>query len=282
MRYPLLLDSLLGKMPEDHPDRQSCKDAVEIIRAQCKEANAATAAQQTKLEIRRLKTELITKPDTPVRDDSVGSRPNVDTSPQDLHLLDPTRALYKAGKVTRRPDGAASTGLVEWIDLNVWLLDHYFIMAKSGKRGDDQTTRYTISRKPVPLELLRVTGWTDAPERKGRGLKTVTGLVERNASDPYTHPPGGHGNDDRIVFPITITGLGKYGGTVTLCVESDRVRLEWKAKFEEAIGMRMARLEATRVFELSAMCDQTFGGAGSAATTGTDTTVHGVSLLPCS
>lgn len=167
--------------------------------------------------------------------------------------------MYKTGKVTRRPDGAATTGLVEWIDLNVWLLDHYFIMAKS-KRTDDGSTRYPISRRPIPLELLRVSGWSDPPERKSRGLRTVTGLVERNASDPYTHPPGGPGTDDRIVFPITITALGRNGGTVTLCVESDKARLEWKAKFEEAIGMQMARLEATRVFELSAMCDKHFGG----------------------
>ncbi|OAW00133.1 hypothetical protein PTTG_08077 [Puccinia triticina 1-1 BBBD Race 1] len=256
-RYNLLLESLLKKTPDGHEDRSSIEDAMEVIRRQCKEADQAVSLQQAKLHLVRLNNEIVTKPDTP-----------------DLQLLSPNRQLIFSGKMLRKPEGG--TGLSEWSELHVMLFDHYFLMTKI-KRQDEYNQRYHLSRPPVMLELMRVTGFNDPCERKSRGLRTITGTLgsngglERGNSDPYSGSPVGAGGgpggavaaDDRWLFPITVQSLGRNSYSCTMYVDSERLRLVWKAKFEEAIGLRLQILDSYKVFDLYPMTDQTFAASGS-------------------
>ncbi|KAI7943871.1 hypothetical protein MJO28_011399 [Puccinia striiformis f. sp. tritici] len=298
-RYNLLLESLLKKTPDDHADRSSIEDAIEVIRRQCKDADLAVSIQQAKLTIVKLNNEIVLKADTP-----------------DLQLLSPNRQLIFAGKMLRKPEGGAA-GLSEWSEQHVILFDNYFIMSKV-KRIDENNQRYHLTRPPVMLELMRVTGFNDPCERRARGLRTITGTLannlERGNSDPYTSNsspsngpsaggslgaggsggggsgsggavglgasssvggsgstgPGGGGSGGAgggggvdWVFPITIQSLGRNNYSSTMYVESERIRNLWKSKFEEAIGLRLQILDSFKVFDLYPMTDQTFAASGS-------------------
>lgn len=253
-RYILLLESLLKKTPEGHEDRASIESAMDVIRRQCKEADQAVSLQQAKLQLVRLNNEIVTKPDTP-----------------DLQLLSPNRQLIFCGKMLRKPEGG--TGLSEWAEQHVMLFDHYFLMTKV-KRIDENSVRYHLSRPPVMLELMRVTGFNEPCERKSRGLRTITlgnnAGLERGNSDPYSSPSSQNApttpQDDRWLYPITIQSLGRNTYSTTMYVESERARQMWKAKFEDAIGLRMEILDSYKVFDLYPMTDQTFAASGSVMT----------------
>ncbi|KAH9810846.1 CNH domain-containing protein [Melampsora americana] len=257
-RYILLLDNLLRKTPEGHEDRSNIETAIEVIKRQCKDANLSVELQQAKLNLVRLNKEIVTKQDTP-----------------DLQLLSPNRQLVYSGKVVRKPEG--STGLSEWTELNVMLFDHYFLMTKM-KKVDDTNVRYQIWRQPIMLELLRVSGFNEPYERKSRGLRNITGTLggggggssqglERGNSDPtgnhqVNYASMNSNQDDRtLLFPFTIHSLGRQSYSVVFYLESERLRQSWKAKFEEAIGMRNQILETFKVFDLHPMTDQTFAAA---------------------
>lgn len=258
-RYNLLLESLLKKTPDGHEDRTCIEDAMEVIKRQCKEADQAVSQQQAKLNLVRLNSEIVTKNDTP-----------------DLQLLSPHRQLIFSGKMLRKPEGG--TGLSEWPELHAMLFDHYFLLTKV-KRIDEHTHRYHLARPPVMLELMRVTGFNDPCERKSRGLRTITGTLgsngglERGNSDPYSSSPasgsapGGSSGPPApdALYPITIQSLGRNSYSSTMYVETDALRLSWKVKFEEAIGLRMQILDSFKVFDLYPMTDQTFAASGGVA-----------------
>ena len=65
-------------------------------------------------------------------------------------------------------------------------------------------------------------------------------------------------NDARAVFPCTIHHNGRLGGLYTLYAESAQARLEWKAKLEEAIGLRKVVQESNKVFEVETLSLDTF------------------------
>ncbi|KAI8457720.1 CNH domain-containing protein, partial [Phakopsora pachyrhizi] len=261
-RYILLLESLLRKTPEGHEDRGGIENAMEVIRRQCLDADQAVNIQQAKLQLFKLNKEIVCKSDTP-----------------DLQLLDPCRQLIMCGKMVRKPDGG--TGLSEWNELHVMLFDHYLVLTKV-KRLDENNVKYHIARPPIMLELARVTGFNEPCERRPRGLRNIAGTLgghpgalERGNSDPYSNQPiqggttnnlgptGSNTQDDRSLYPITIHSIGRNNYSVTMYVDSDRVRQMWKTKLEEAIGVRMQILENSKVFDLCPMTDQTFAATGS-------------------
>ena len=65
-------------------------------------------------------------------------------------------------------------------------------------------------------------------------------------------------NDARAVYPCTIHHNGRLGGSYTLYTETSQARLEWKAKLEEAIGLRKAVQESNKVFEVGTLSADTF------------------------
>lgn len=65
-------------------------------------------------------------------------------------------------------------------------------------------------------------------------------------------------NDSRAVYPCTIHHNGRMGGLNTFYAETSAARLEWKAKLEEAIGLRKVVQESNKVFEIETLSMDTF------------------------
>jgi len=65
-------------------------------------------------------------------------------------------------------------------------------------------------------------------------------------------------NDSRAVYPCTIHHNGRMGGLNTVYAETSVARLEWKAKLEEAIGLRKVVQESNKVFEIETLSMDTF------------------------
>lgn len=64
--------------------------------------------------------------------------------------------------------------------------------------------------------------------------------------------------DARFVYPFTLHHNGRTGGTYILYAESAQIRVEWKNKLEEALGLRKIVQESNKVFEIEYLSRDTF------------------------
>jgi len=107
--------------------------------------------------------------------------------------------------------------------------------------------------------------FTDPPtQRRGR-LLPFGGNKKHAAEGPNqnVNPPGAGGSPDAVdgaqgVYPCTIHHNGRLGGLYILYAETAQARLEWKAKLEEAIGLRKVVQESNKVFEVETLSVDTF------------------------
>ena len=65
-------------------------------------------------------------------------------------------------------------------------------------------------------------------------------------------------NDARSVFPLTLHHNGRAGGPIILYAESLQARQEWKAKIDEAVGLRKVVQESNKIFEVESLSADTF------------------------
>jgi len=105
--------------------------------------------------------------------------------------------------------------------------------------------------------------FTDPPTQRGGRLLPFGGKRDTEGPNPGVTSPGASTspdavNDARAVYPCTIHHNGRLGGLYTLYAESSQARLEWKAKLEEAIGLRKVVQESNKVFEVETLSVDTF------------------------
>ncbi|KAA1112660.1 guanine nucleotide exchange factor 10-like protein [Puccinia graminis f. sp. tritici] len=267
-RYVLLFTRLLESTPEDHVDREPLRLALELVRRQCSECNAAIESQQDIVTLMKLNSMIAPKSDIPL-----------------LHLHSSNRKIYGSGKMLRKKDGGS--GLGEWSEVFVVLFDHYFVMLKEKKDDSHPRFRYHIVEQPIRTEFLKISGLTQPPEKRSRRLKTITdGLRGHNAtpsinstsmparrsnSEPihrHSHiPTTEHSNEtestaslqhSRSLYPMTLQPFGDSPRILTLYVESDSARQNWRERFETAINHRVQSIKTCHVFELWPMALETF------------------------
>lgn len=66
------------------------------------------------------------------------------------------------------------------------------------------------------------------------------------------------GTDNRFVYPLHLHHNGRSGGIHTYFTENQQQRQEWKAKLEEALGLRQVVQESNKVFEIETLSIDTF------------------------
>ena len=128
-----------------------------------------------------------------------------------------------------------------------------------------RTTDFHTCCQPIPLDLLTLAAFTDPPINRGGRLLPFGG-GKRDAGEglsPNVNSPGAAAspdaiNDTEAAYPCTIHHNGRLGGLYTLYAETSQARLEWKAKLEEAIGLRKVVQESNKVFEVETLSVDTF------------------------
>jgi RHO1 GDP-GTP exchange protein 1/2 len=113
-----------------------------------------------------------------------------------------------------------------------------------------------------------LTTFSDPPTQRGGGLIPFRGKtgVTSGVGNGYNESPtpvgtgGGspEASDSRWIYPYNIHHNGRLGGLYTLYAESSQLRSEWKAKLEEAIGLRKVVQESNKVFEVETLSADTF------------------------
>lgn len=112
-----------------------------------------------------------------------------------------------------------------------------------------------VPNQPIPLELLTVLSFNDAPIQRSTSL--LSGLrggssrvaAASSAELSYNREPA-EAVDHRLVYPCSVYHSGRVGGHYQLFAESDKVRTEWKQKLDEANGLRKVVLENNKVCHL--------------------------------
>ncbi|EPQ31558.1 uncharacterized protein PFL1_00891 [Pseudozyma flocculosa PF-1] len=227
-RYHLHLESILKKTEEGNADRDSLQNAIEIINDQCKTAQAGVEATEVKVKIREYAYNLAAKRNK---------------SAIDMDLLNPERQLIHQGKVLRKPDAFD----FDWTELLAVLFDNYFVVTKQKRKDETEdaaaASRFVLAKRPIPVEMLELSGFADASISRSIGLSNFHISREREAGN---------------FWPFTVSHLGSKVEPLTLFAPSKEARQEWKAKLDEAIGLRAAIQEANKVFEPFTLSDDVF------------------------
>lgn len=240
-RYPLLLDAILKKTPEDHPDHANLTACAEIIRTIASDVDKLTAASKQQLRILQVNDCITFKPGEIV----------------DLQLTDPQRQLFYEGELKRR--NTSGLEMAEKQDLHVFLFDHVLLMAKVRKLNAGE--EYRVWRRPIPLQMLFVHNNSDF------------GLVTRGSSNSYT--PTITGGGPALLGPassgsnaLTIHHLGQRGNMYHFYANGSTDKQQWKDKIDEAKEALRKRQGDREVFELRTLSDSNFPSNTSSSIAG--------------
>ncbi|RXW24819.1 hypothetical protein EST38_g1034 [Candolleomyces aberdarensis] len=231
LRYELLLKEILGSTPSYHDDRDAIPEVIELISSLARETQPGVESAKQKVELWRYNANLIFKTGEAV----------------DMELLDENRSLLHAGKVLARPDNSIVELNNGWTELNALLFDNYLVLTKP--REKDDVTKYMVYRRPIPLDLLELKSFTDAPTQRSAGLlRNLNGGAANHRASEI---------DPRGVYPFTIQHSGR-SWSITLYAETAQTRADWKQRLEEAQGLRQVVSDSNRVFEMETLSIDTF------------------------
>ncbi|CAO3695191.1 unnamed protein product [Umbelopsis ramanniana] len=219
-RYPLLLDAVLKKTPEDHPDHANLTACLEIIRGIATDVDKLTAASKQKLRVLQLNEYITFKQGETV----------------DLQLTDPQRQLFFEGDLKRRKLSGLET--TEKQDLHVFLFDHVLLITKLRKGLTHE--EYVVWRPPIPLQLLSLQKYHNFAFNYVDAWEPTFSPLYGASINAGTHA----GTHD-----ITIQHLGQGGKTYYFYVDTPEEKQQWKEKIDEAkeaLGIEHRDLPAFR------------------------------------
>ncbi|RCI05139.1 RHO1 GDP-GTP exchange protein 2 [Rhizopus stolonifer] len=131
-RYNLLLREILKKTPDDNPDKELIPKVMDIVAKHLERVNLETGKRENLFNLQQISERLEFK------------------SPADyvdLKLDKPGRQLLMKGRMKRKGNSSSEAS-----DLQVFLFDHYLVLAKI--RIEDHVEKYKTYKRPIPLELL--------------------------------------------------------------------------------------------------------------------------------
>lgn len=251
-RYPLLIDAVLKRTQDDHPDKDDLAQCLEVLREIGSHVDDLASTKRMTMRIYEINDNLKFKPGDPV---------------YDLQLTAPGRKLLHEGTLTRRTHMG-----VEAVEHHFFLFDHLLLMTK--RKGNND---YVLWRKPITLELLHM---RDGTEGFSLGMRTLT-----NTS---TFPPTPMTTTNLTMSPtnlspatmapitppsssstsLIIQHLGRHGDDYLFYAPSAQQRMEWKQKILEAKEALEMTFPERRAFEIRSLSDTTFALTGGLANHG--------------
>lgn len=223
-RYPLLLEAIIKKTDEDHPDYAYLVRCKEVIQGIAAKADSQTESTRRHVEILKINDLLTSK----------------QVEYHDLQLTEPSRRLYYQGDLKRRSQGIEVT---EKSDIHAFVFDHVFLMTKARKSnaGDE----FRIWKRPIPLLMLFVQGGSDYT-----GSSTTSMNVQAS-------PLGG------VSLTLQHLGQNQRDGIYHFFCNSPEEKQQWIRAIEEAKAAQKKRLGESDIFELRTLDDNSFRYFGS-------------------
>ncbi|EAU90407.2 signal transducer [Coprinopsis cinerea okayama7 len=227
LRYGLLLKEILSQTPITHEDRSDIPEIVELIGSLARESQPGVDSAKQKVEVWRYNSQLVYRVGEAV----------------DMDLLNEHRSLVHTGKLMITEDS-------HFVEVFVMLFDNYLVWTKVKEK--DGITKYHVVRKPIPLDLLHPVSFNDPP------IIRNPSRFRSSSSNGRVDTPDSMRNN---VYPFTLHQTGRQGTAntnISFLAESPQVRADWKAKLEEALGLRKAVADANKVFEIETLSNETF------------------------
>ncbi|KAJ9070514.1 RHO1 GDP-GTP exchange protein 2 [Entomophthora muscae] len=232
-KYSLLLDAIIKFTAEDHPDRVTLRKVIDILKGYLNRINIETGKADNKLKLSRLSHLIVGSP----------------SELRLLNLLSEKRQLIRDGIVKKK------TG-VDQVELNIFLFDHLLLLSKKKPSKEGDGFMYKIHKKPIPLEMVKITIPDDITASAAAPRRASNGIVSRRANSLLSM---GSANatelNFRSGFPIQITHLGRDGQSLTLYCNTIAERKQWKEKIEKQRSLLTAQ---SSVFEICTISDVFF------------------------
>ena len=103
--------------------------------------------------------------------------------------------------------------------------------------------------------MLSLVNYTDLPTQGGTGF--LRGLHGGESVNPNIPAPDS-AIGSQLVHPLTIHHHRRMGGGYILYSESAQIRIEWKQKLDDSLGLRKVVQGLNKVFEAEALSADTF------------------------
>ncbi|KAL1924560.1 uncharacterized protein VTP21DRAFT_4214 [Calcarisporiella thermophila] len=218
-RYPLLLDAILKRTPEDHWDYTMIRSCIDTVRGICVAMDEKTKETRDRVKFRQIQDGLKFKSENDVVDLCLGQQ---------------GRELIHEGRLKKR----SAMGL-EMLELTCFLFDHCLLMTKMRKTRNQ--VEYRVSRRPIPIELLAFS------HSEGISPKRETSAFSIFSHGSTTNVPSGGGADSGPLtdkhgpYSFNIVHLGRHGATYTFYANSTIERRVWLEKLSLALQKHRER-----------------------------------------
>ncbi|CAO0797587.1 unnamed protein product [Mucor circinelloides] len=164
-RYNLLLREILKRTPDDNPDKEAIPRIMDIITTYLEQVNIEAGKCENFFNLQQIGERLEFKAPA----DYV-----------DLKLEQPGRQLLMKGRMKRKGNSSSEAS-----DLQVFLFDHYLVLAKI--KYEDHLEKYKAYRRPIPLELLSIHVPTSNRQKRASSIlpySRSTNLATMNNATP--------------------------------------------------------------------------------------------------
>ncbi|EGG07244.1 uncharacterized protein MELLADRAFT_48159 [Melampsora larici-populina 98AG31] len=224
-RYPLLLEVVLKYTPDDHSDKIDLPKVIKMIRELLTKVNIESGKSENRFNLAQLDQQLVFRQGEAV----------------DLRLREEGRELIFKGQLKKRGGGGSDSA-----ELQVYLFDHALLMVKP--KYSHKTEQLKVYRKPIPLELLTITGLVNQPNpNQADGHHQSTSLTKKSLMN----------RANKAGYPITINHLGRKGYSIVLWAPSFQSRSKWLEKIE---ARQIELRNRSTVFEMVALNEGFFVG----------------------
>ncbi|KAJ3507393.1 hypothetical protein NLJ89_g6330 [Agrocybe chaxingu] len=222
-RYPLLLEAVLKHTPNDSSDKTALPQVISIVRDFLGKVNSESGKTENRFNLLQLDQQLVFKPGEEVN----------------LRLTDEGRELVYKGALNKR-DG----------EIQVYLFDHAILFTKLVKTK--QHEQYKVYRRPIPLELLLITG---PPEETTNG--TIRSQQRKAGAPGSVVGPVTIKSDNKGQHWINFIHLGRKHYQMMLWANTVMSQKKWlEAVFKQQAAMR----ERSMVFDTVTLSEGFFAG----------------------
>lgn len=246
-RYPLLLEVVLKYTPDDNSDKTDLPKVIKMIRELLTKVNIESGKSENRFNLAQLDQQLVFRQGEAV----------------DLRLREEGRELIFKGQLKKRGGGGSDSA-----ELQVYLFDHALLMVK--QKYSHKTEQLKVYRKPIPLELLTITGLVNQQPTNHQDSNQSTSLTKKSLMNRASVTGGGGSKSsnhssitnvmtvkDKAGYPITINHLGRKGYSIVLWAPSFQSRSKWLEKIE---ARQIELRNRSTVFEMVALNEGFFVG----------------------